>query len=59
MSLFVTAPDFDDPIGLLLACHNKILSHCETLEQLPAHLVSHGPDEEARLYILTSAQPSL
>ena len=48
MSLFVTAPDFDDPIGLLLACHNKILRHCETLEQLPAHLVSHGPDEEAR-----------
>lgn len=48
MELFATAPDFNDPIGLLLACHNKISRHCETLELLPEHLSIYGPDEAAR-----------
>ncbi len=48
MQLFSTAPGFDDPMGLLLACHGRILGHCETLERLPGHLAAHGPDDEAR-----------
>ena len=48
MQLFSTAPGFDDPMGLLLACHDRILGHCETLERLPGHLAAHGPDDEAR-----------
>lgn len=28
-------PGFDDPIGLLRACHKKMLAHCELLEGLP------------------------
>lgn len=48
MQLFSTAPGFDDPIGLLLACHGRILGHCETLERLPGHLAAHGPNDEAR-----------
>ena len=27
-------PGFDDPIGMLRACHNKILDHCDLLECL-------------------------
>ena len=27
-------PGFDDPIGMLRACHNKILDHCDLLEGL-------------------------
>jgi hemerythrin-like domain-containing protein len=27
-------PGFDDPIGLLRACHDKMLAHCALLEQL-------------------------
>jgi hemerythrin-like domain-containing protein len=27
-------PGFDDPIGLLRACHKKILAHCDLLEGL-------------------------
>ena len=27
-------PGFDDPIGLLRACHEKILAHCDLLEGL-------------------------
>jgi Uncharacterized conserved protein len=48
MQLFSTAPSFDDPIGLLMACHNRILGHCETLERLPGHLSAHGSDDEVR-----------
>ncbi len=42
------APDFNDPLGLLRACHQRILHHCETLERLPAHLRDHGLDAAAR-----------
>ena len=27
-------PGFDEPIALLRACHNKIVAHCELLEQI-------------------------
>jgi len=42
------APDFTDPLGLLLACHQRILSHCETLEKAIAHITEKGVDAEAR-----------
>jgi len=35
VSLFPTpAPDFDDPVGLLAACHQRVLYHCDLLERL-------------------------
>lgn len=42
------APGFDDPIGLLRACHERILGHCDTLERLVSHLQLHGADEDAQ-----------
>ncbi|WP_303902563.1 hemerythrin domain-containing protein [Thiohalomonas denitrificans] len=42
------APDFNDPLGLLRACHDRILSHCETLERLVARLRDKGVDADAR-----------
>jgi hemerythrin-like domain-containing protein len=41
------APDFSDPLGLLRACHGRILGHCDTLERLLPHLAAHGADAEA------------
>jgi len=43
-----SAPDFDDPLGLLRACHGRILHNCKLLERLPAHLQAHGADAELR-----------
>lgn len=42
------APDFSDPLGLLQACHDRILRHCDTLLTLVAHLEEKGADSEAR-----------
>lgn len=41
-------PDFDDPLGVLRACHERMLSQCDTLQKLPAHIAIHGVDDEAR-----------
>jgi hemerythrin-like domain-containing protein len=41
------APGFDDPLGLLAACHERILHHCELLEKLVAHVRRHGADAQA------------
>lgn len=41
------APGFDDPIGLLRACHMRMLMHCSTLERLPAQL-AEGKAEQLR-----------
>jgi len=40
-------PGFDDPIGLLRACHKKMLAHCDLLEGLPAN-----PDTAAAQQVL-------
>ena len=40
-----TLPGFDDPIGLLRACHEKMQAHCELLATL---LDKHDLDDEAR-----------
>lgn len=43
-----TAPDFHDPIGLMKACHRRILHHCDTLERLAQHMQEKGVDADAR-----------
>lgn len=48
MQIQATAPGFDDPLGLLAACHTRIERQCETLERLPAHIAAHGVDAAAR-----------
>ena len=41
-------PSFDDPIEMLLACHGRILSQCDTLRKLTTHLTSHGCDQQVQ-----------
>lgn len=43
-----SAPDFDKPLELLLACHTKIRQHCQLLVDLCIYLETHSPDEDAR-----------
>jgi len=40
-------PDFDDPLGVLRACHQRMLAQCDTLEKLPGHIAANGIDAEA------------
>jgi hemerythrin-like domain-containing protein len=47
-SLTPDIPNFDDPIGLLRACHDRMLANCDTLEKLVTHLQEKGLDEEAK-----------
>lgn len=42
------APSFDDPIGMLRACHGRIERQLVTLERLQRHLPEHGADDSAR-----------
>ncbi|AGA33440.1 Hemerythrin HHE cation binding domain protein [Thioalkalivibrio nitratireducens DSM 14787] len=42
------APGFDDPIGLLRACHARISERLDLLERLPEYLDTHGPDASAQ-----------
>ncbi|MHB1241377.1 MAG: hemerythrin domain-containing protein [Gammaproteobacteria bacterium] len=42
------APSFDDPLGMLEACHERILRHCDLLGHV-ARAVMTGPlDDQAR-----------
>ena len=43
-----TAPGFDDPLGMLSACHGRIERQLATLERLQRHLPEHGCDVDAR-----------
>lgn len=43
-----TAPDFSDPLGLLRACHERVFQHCDTLDNLAAHIGDKGIDLDAR-----------
>ena len=43
-----SAPTFDHPLEMLLACHGKISRQCDTLRKLAAHLNTHGCDMQAR-----------
>jgi hemerythrin-like domain-containing protein len=41
-------PDFNDPLAVLRAEHDRILEHCEILEKLVPHIAENGVDNEAR-----------
>jgi hemerythrin-like domain-containing protein len=43
-----TAPSFDDPLGMLKACHGRIERQLATLARLQRHLPEHGCDVDAR-----------
>lgn len=43
-----TAPSFDDPLGMLRACHRRIERQIATLDRLQRHLPEHGCDADAR-----------
>jgi len=40
--------DFDHPLQMLKACHDRIKAQCETLHKLAAHLPIHGCDALAQ-----------
>ncbi len=42
----VEAPDFSDPLGLLKACHQRILGFCNLLEKMVVHNNKNGIDSE-------------
>ncbi len=42
------APGFDDPLGMLEACHGRIRKQFATLARLAEHLPEHGCSEDAR-----------
>ena len=42
------APSFDDPLGMLRACHGRIERQLVALERLTRYLPIHGADAEAR-----------
>lgn len=52
MSIFLlgedVAPGFDDPVGLLLACHDRVRHYADLLQRLVAHVGRSGVDDEAR-----------
>lgn len=43
-----TAPGFDNPLGMLSACHDRIQRQLATLDRLQRHLPEHGCDTDAR-----------
>jgi len=47
-SLIPELPDFDDPLAVLAACHERMLGQCQTLEKLVDHIRDKGLDAEAR-----------
>ena len=42
------APGYDDPLGMLSACHRRIERQLATLARLQRHLPEHGSDADAR-----------
>jgi len=43
-----TTPSFDDPLGMLTACHGRIERQLSTLDRLQRHLPEYGADTDAR-----------
>jgi len=42
-----STPGFDEPLGLLRACHRRIAERLDLLERLASYVVVHGSDESA------------
>ncbi len=40
------APDFDNPLGLISACHERILFHCDLLEKIMVYIAENKVDKE-------------
>lgn len=40
--------DFDHPLEMLAACHERIEAQCETLRRLAEHVPLHGSDAQAQ-----------
>lgn len=47
-SLTHAAPGFDDPIGLLKACHMRIEQRCALLLRIMEHMAKNGADQQAK-----------
>ncbi len=47
-SLIPELPDFNDPLGILKACHQRMLMYCGILDKLIPHIADKGVDAEAR-----------
>jgi hemerythrin-like domain-containing protein len=43
------APGFDDPLGMLHACHQRMDQQLQTLDRLRRHVVIHHADADARI----------
>lgn len=43
-----SAPDFDHPLEMLAACHERIEDRCDLLHRLVEHLAQNGCDNQAR-----------
>jgi hemerythrin-like domain-containing protein len=41
-------PGFDEPLALLRACHDKIIAHCELIEQIVGALQGQDEDFDTR-----------
>lgn len=41
-------PHIEDPMAMLLACHDKVRHFSQLLHKLVAHVASHGADQQAR-----------
>lgn len=41
-------PDFDHPLEMLVACHERIKAQCNTLERLAGHMKLNGCDAQAQ-----------
>ena len=41
-------PGFEDPLGVLRACHRRIAERLDLLERLPAYVEMHGADASAQ-----------
>jgi hemerythrin-like domain-containing protein len=42
------APDFNDPLGLLKACHQRMSGFCDLLEKIIEHVKEHGIDADVK-----------
>jgi pyridoxamine 5'-phosphate oxidase len=48
MAIKVPAPSFDEPLEMLVACHERIETQLATLERIAAHPQRKGCDADAR-----------
>ena len=45
--ILTQAPDFENPLGLIQACHERILFHCDLLDKLTDYIARNEIDKEA------------